>query len=91
MKLDIKTLTTVGEYLHGDDWRRPLARDLGPLHPQGARETIDPRLPARWATGERDIPAWVGPAIALLLERRADSIEFDVDRCRKLAAQLREG
>lgn len=91
MKLDRKTLFDVGVFLHGGDWRRPIAKDLGPLHPEGFRETIDPRLPARWATGERDIPAWVGPAIAHLLEERAWRMELDVERARKLAADLREG
>lgn len=91
MKLDKDTLCVVGTFLHGSDWRRPLAKDLGPLHPEGSRETIDPRLPARWATGERDIPAWVGPAIAHLLDERAYLMSTDVDRAHSLARRLREG
>ncbi|UYW24826.1 hypothetical protein OKC48_16255 [Methylorubrum extorquens] len=75
MALDRQLLADVGEYLFGSEWRRAMARALGPLHPRGARETIDPRLPARWATGERDIPAWVGPALGHLLQEREERVK----------------
>lgn len=75
MTLDRQLLAEVGEDLFGVEWRRAMARALGPLHPRGARETIDPRLPARWATGEREIPEWVGPALRHLMRERLDRIE----------------
>lgn len=57
-----------GRLLYGDQWQRALARGLGPLHPDGERESIDDRLVRRWASGERDVPEWVLPAIARLAE-----------------------
>jgi hypothetical protein len=89
LKLDVETLMAVGEMLHGHEWRRPLAADLGPLHPEGARDTIDPRLPARWATGKRAIPAWVRPALALLLIEHAQALAEDAERARALADRLK--
>lgn len=67
MAIDRYKLAAVGEFLHGSEWRRKLARDLGPYHPQGARAQIDPRLVARWDTGEREIPPWVEDALVSLL------------------------
>ncbi|ACB78269.1 conserved hypothetical protein [Methylorubrum populi BJ001] len=75
MPFDRHALIEFGEGLYGTEWRRALARALGPLHPKGARPTIDPRLPARWATGERDIPPWVGPAVLRLARERLQRIE----------------
>lgn len=72
--MDRELLIDIGEALYGPEWRRKLARALGPLHPQGARETIDIRLPARWAVGERPIPAWVGPALQRLIDERKVSL-----------------
>lgn len=71
MAISRETLAEIGAFLHGAEWRRALARDLGPHHPQGARETIDPRLVARWDTGERDIPEWIAPALVAVLTDRA--------------------
>jgi hypothetical protein len=74
VSLDRQLLIDIGEALYGPEWRRKLARALGPLHPKGARETIDIRLPARWAVGERAIPAWVGPALRRLINEREASL-----------------
>lgn len=74
MSLDRALLCEVGQLLYGDEWRRQLARDLGPLHPAGARESIDHRLPARWAAGNKPIPAWVGPALKRLLAERETNL-----------------
>lgn len=82
MSIDRTTLAEVGAFLHGPEWRRKLARDLGPHHPQGARATIDPRLVARWDAGDRDIPDWVGPALVVVLTDRAGE-------ALQLAARLR--
>lgn len=67
-------LEQAGRLLLGDEWKRPLAKLLGPYHPMGARESLDPRLPFRWASGERPIPAWVPVAMAALLEIRAKEL-----------------
>lgn len=42
-----------------DEWQRELCRILGPLHPEGPREVLDPRLLRRWLSGNREIPSWV--------------------------------
>ena len=70
--LDTDTLATAGKLLLGREWQRPLARVLGPRHPAGPRETLDPRLVQRWASGERPVPAWVPPVLAELLVLQAD-------------------
>ena len=75
MPFDRHALIEFGEGLYGTEWRRALARALGPLHPKGARATIAPRLPARWATGEREIPAWACPAVLRLAGERMQRIE----------------
>ncbi|MBE7197154.1 MAG: hypothetical protein INR70_05040 [Parafilimonas terrae] len=80
MSLDRVLLCEVGQFLYGDEWRRRLARDLGPLHPAGARDSIDHRLPARWAAGQKPIPAWVGPALKRLLAEREASLLALADR-----------
>jgi hypothetical protein len=64
-------LARAGRVLAGNDWRRPLARLLGPLHPDGPREELDQRLVSRWALGQREIPAWVAPALVGLLWQRS--------------------
>ena len=79
-------LARAGEALcHGEDWRRPVARLLGPLHPNGARDEIDPRMVSRWASGALDIPGWVGEALATLTREIgeklldvADDIEAEI-------------
>lgn len=82
MSLDPHTLALVGGFLYGPEWRRPLAKALGPLHPRGGRDTIDPRLTARWGSGARAIPDWVRPAlIHMLTEHSAEALA--------LAARLR--
>ncbi|KQO42395.1 hypothetical protein ASF49_15940 [Methylobacterium sp. Leaf104] len=68
-----ETLAEVGTFLLGPEWRRPLAALLGPLHPEGARPSLDPRLPARWATGEREIPVWVGDALIQILDEQSET------------------
>lgn len=84
------TLAHAGELILGAEWRRPLARVLGPLHPDGKRESIDPRLIMRWAAGERPIPEWVAPALAKLLSVRAGQYRLKATECEQLAAALRD-
>ena len=81
-------LHKAGDLLAGQDWQRPLARLLGPLHPNGARDSIDDRLVRRWASGERPIPSWVAPVLAgLLLERGQEMLEA-AKACREMAEAL---
>lgn len=69
----------VGRALYGGSWQAEMARGLGPLHPAGARETIDGRLVRRWISGERDIPTWVEPACRQLLVERGRLISELID------------
>ena len=64
-------LSEAGALLYGDQWQRALARGLGPLHPDGERESIDDRSVRRWVSGERPIPAWVFPALREIAQARA--------------------
>ena len=68
-------LARAGVVLCGEDWRRPLARLLGPHHPDGHREEIDPRLVSRWSNGVREIPPWVADATFALLQDLVDDLE----------------
>lgn len=72
MHTNLDTVVDVARLLYGTDWQRPLARGLGSLHPDGARDTMDDRLIRRWASGERTIPDWVGPALVQVLRRQSD-------------------
>lgn len=83
-------LAAAGRLLSDDPegWKRPLARSLGPLHPDGPRETLDPRGVDRWASGAREIPGWVGPAVARLLVDLAEGLEADASAAREVAARV---
>lgn len=74
-------LRQAGEALYGtEEWRHAVGRLLGEHHPEGPRESVDPRRVARWASGQREIPDWVGPLLARLLrERAADATEIARD------------
>ena len=68
-------LARAGEALrHGEDWRRPLARLLGPHHPAGPRNEIDPRMVSRWASGAMEIPPWVPEALARLTRETGERL-----------------
>lgn len=79
--LDRKTLEQAARLLLGDEWKRPLAKLLGAYHPNGPRESIDPRLPFRWTMeppedstakfNGRPIPPWIWPVLSELLHERA--------------------
>lgn len=102
MSLDRKALIEAGVLLLGQEWKRPLAKILGAHHPDGPRDTIDPRLPYRWSLEpdpekgraqkdqSRPIPPWVGPVLAKLLAEHADTLSADAKRARALAARLKE-
>lgn len=53
-----------------DQFKRRLVA-LGFSHAGFARYVdVDPRTVRRWATGEQDIPGWVGVMLGLLKERQ---------------------
>lgn len=89
MHLDLGVVTSVATLLYGDDWQRPLARGLGPHHPDGPRATIDDRLVRRWASGDRPVPGWVGEALVALLEEEASAHAAHAQACRDRARRLR--
>lgn len=84
MTVSPEDLAAAGRLLLGEAWKRPMARLLGQHHPDGPRESIDPRAPFRWAHGPdpdnnkgRPVPPWVGPVLAqLLAERAKDALEL---------------
>lgn len=81
-------LAKAGRALSGDEWRRPLCRLLGPLHPDGAREEIDQRLMSRWALGQKEIPDWVRPALVGLLWQRSQDLHHLADEAAAAADAL---
>ncbi|KQU31141.1 hypothetical protein ASG63_16670 [Methylobacterium sp. Leaf94] len=84
-----ETLAEACELLLGPEWKRPTAKLLGPHHPDGARESLDPRLPFRWASGERAVPDWVPPVLSHLLSERAETLAADAKRARALCRLLK--
>lgn len=89
MTISPDTLEEAARLLLGPEWKRPLARLLGPHHPAGARESLDPRLPFRWASGERPVPGWVPPVLAQALAERAEILSRDAEFARALADRLK--
>ncbi len=91
MSVDQETLDQAGRLLLGNDWKLPMATLLGPYHPEGARERLDPRLVRRWAAGDRPIPPWVAPALGALLRERAKELARDAKLAAALSERLRHG
>lgn len=85
MSMTKEHLEQAGRLLLGEEWKRPLAKLLGPHHPMGARESLDPRLPFRWASGERPVPLWVTLTLATLLAERKGELEFMARECDRLS------
>lgn len=82
------SLAAAGELLAGAEWQTAIARMLGPLHPQGARESIDVRLVRKWVSQERPIPPWVQPALAKLLAEQPAKLAKQARKCEALAKRL---
>ena len=82
-------LTRVGEALHGESWQRAIARDLGPYHPDGERESIDSRLVRRWVAGDRPVAEWV-PSALLAILREAESAAQERSHALRGTANLLE-
>lgn len=81
-------LERAGRALAGDEWRRPVARALGPLHSAAPREELDQRLVSRWSLGQRPIPDWVRPALVRLLWRRSLDLHGEADEAARVADEL---
>lgn len=88
MSMTKEHLEQAGRLLLGEEWKRPLAKLLGPYHPTGARESLDPRLPFRWASGERPVPSWVTATLATLLVDRKAELEFMAREADRLAHEF---
>lgn len=97
--LDRTTLEMAARLLLGAEWKRPLAALLGPHHPSGPRESLDPRLPFRWLAnplnpdgstnkGWRPIPPWVWPVLSELLHQRALDLAADARDAQRLHIEL---
>ena len=80
-------LATAGRLLTGEEqWKRPLARILGEHHPEGPRESMDPRAVDRWVNGVKEMPDWLEPVLIRLLTTLAEDAE---QRARDARALLR--
>ena len=82
-------LRRAGEAIYGPEWQRALARGLGPLHPEGARQAIDDSLVRKWSRGARPIPAWVAGALPVLLDDAAAEYADRAVELRGMAEDLR--
>ena len=80
MTLDGTMLEEAGRLFLGPNWKRPIARLLGPHQARGPRESWDLRLPFRWANGERPVPGWIAPMLAQLLTEPIDVLTADAGR-----------
>ncbi|MBI1689552.1 hypothetical protein [Methylorubrum sp. DB1722] len=98
MALHPVSLELAARLLLGNEFKRPLARLLGPYHPDGARESIDPRLVFRWLAPPRigsernpawrPIPAWVAPVLGKLLAEQAEEFEYKALKAREHSERL---
>lgn len=87
--MDFQLFCKAGEGVLGPDWHRPLARELGRLHPDGPREEIDPRTVRRWAKGERSIPDWVSTVLIAIAQENIDLYVPKLAALEKLQRELR--
>ena len=81
-------LVEVARALHGLDWQSAAARDLGALHPRGARRSLDVRLVQRWAAGSRPVPAWLEGALPVMLASGLARRRGEIAALERLAARL---
>ena len=72
-------LAAVGRLLYGGDWQSPMARALG----------VRLRRLTRWAAAVHRIPPEIGPALAGLLDKRAQEYAVLPGACRRMARRLR--
>ncbi|MHC2002850.1 hypothetical protein ACYQR9_20720 [Methylobacterium sp. CM6241] len=82
-------LAVAGRLLTGEEqWKRAFARILGEHHPEGPRDTMDPRAVDRWVNGVKPMPDWVGPVVVRLLKTLAEDAERDARDARALLRVL---
>ena len=84
----VPRLAIVGEALHGADWQRAMARDLGPFYPNGPRSHIDDRLVRRWLAGERPVAEWISAAQPKLLAVGVTHRLAEISKLRSVAQRL---
>ncbi|GJE79364.1 MULTISPECIES: hypothetical protein [Methylobacteriaceae] len=73
-----------------EDWAKPLARALGAHHPNGPRESIDPRSVSRWRTGVMEVLPWALEALPLILRERAGVLDEEIARLEERADEMSE-
>lgn len=84
-------LARAGQALTGsDNWAKALARELGRHHPDGPRDSIDPRSVSRWRTGAMEILPWAAEALPLILREHAERLEAEADRLQDEADRMVE-
>ncbi len=88
----MERLADIGRALHGEEWQRATARDLGAFHPRGPRTHLDDRHFRRWIAGDVAIPNWVEDAlpklVSLGIERHRIEIRRLEEAGHRLAASL---
>lgn len=83
------TLRRAAALLVGPDpGAREMGRLLGPAHPDGPRDELDPRLMRRWLSGARDIPGWVVAELERLLIAEATRLRSASEAAWKLANEI---
>jgi hypothetical protein len=83
------TLRRAAELLVGPDpGAREMGRLLGPAHPDGPKDELDPRLMRRWLSGSRAIPGWVVIELERRLNAEADRLRAESEAARSLAKEL---
>ena len=83
----LSRLAIVGEAIHGPDWQSPTARALGPHHPSMPRARLTDRAVRYWVHGTRGVPAWVAPALPVLLRDAVARRRAEIARLEELLAE----
>lgn len=89
VRSDVDLFRRAGEALYGPQWQRALARALGPLHPAGARPSIDDRYVRRIAAGDKPVPAWMWGALGELVRAEKAGLGDRRARLDEIATALR--
>ncbi|MET7242893.1 hypothetical protein ABZT49_05950 [Methylobacterium sp. EM32] len=74
----------------GEDWAKPLARALGAYHPDGPRDSIDPRSVSRWRTGAMEVLPWAAAALPQILREHAERLDEEIARLEERADVMTE-
>ncbi len=80
----LAALAEVGRLLHGEEWQRATARDLGRRHPSGPRPGYDSRFLRRWLSGSAPVPRWVASALPYVLADAAAARQREIAAIRDL-------